>query len=205
MKAHEYSVIARPAIPDLSPELRYVLTEREYARREGAKLKGRWWPFFSYPPMGIFRRKDWQRYEHALNTYEHKVNKHIEEMGDGLVPCSMVVHHEGPGTDRRILVKLRVEQGSFHIKKQAPKRPKRIDGAPDKSEKTSFGGYQGFVRRGIKMTAHHLQAEFSQLGPKDSALLVNQVIYLDLSHQTKLHYEIHSQTLPDGIHGEVEL
>jgi hypothetical protein len=205
MKAHTYIIEARSARPDMEQEQRYVQMEREYARKEAAKLKGKWWPFFSYPEMGILRHHDWQNYEHALDAYEEKVERHIKEMQDGLLPCSVVVHHDGPKADRRIRIKVRAEHGSFHVKKHAPKRPKRIDGAPEKSEREGFTGFHGFVRSGVKLAGHSLQAEFSKLDQQDSALLILDTLYFDCTRHTKLRYEIHSEALPGGIRGEVEL
>jgi hypothetical protein len=205
MAKSEYSVVTRVARPDIAGERRYAAMEAELAKRELEKLPARSWLPFSYPGLGLLRRKDWQGYIHALEKYELELERHESQMKAGLVPISFDVIHAGERPDERIQVHVMVERGLIHAAKKAPARPHRIDGAPNKSDRTRFFGFEGFTRRGIHIGRHGVEAEFSRVEAQDSALLVNHPLYIDVRADTRLRYEIVSRNLPDGQSGDVSL
>jgi hypothetical protein len=191
-------------MPPFASEQRYVTMETELAEREMARLPARSWLPFSYPELGLLRRTDWRRYIHSLEKYARDLDRLETEIQDGLVPLSFSVLNESAHTDADIRVHIMVLRGAIHASKKAPTRPRRVDGAPNKGSSTKFRGFEGsFVRKGIHIGRHGLEAEFSSLQGHDSALVVNHPLYFDMEQGSKLKYEIHSRRLPQGQSGEV--
>jgi hypothetical protein len=205
MDTLSYTIVPRLAMPELDGERRYLRMERELAERELEKLPRRSWLPFSYPGLGLLRREDWRRYIQALDRYEHDLDELAEEIDDGLTPLEFNVIYEGERPDSRVRVELTVEHGSIHASKKVPSRPKRVDGAPNKSTKKHWHGFSGFLRRGIHIGRKRVRAEFSGLRAQDCALVVNQALYVEIGRFTKIKYKIRSRNVPDGMTGEVEL
>jgi hypothetical protein len=198
-----YKVLARMSTPPFATERRYVMMETELAEREMARLPARSWLPFSYPALGLLRRVDWRRYIRSLDKYSHDLDRHELEIQEGLVPLSFDVTNESDHSDTDIRVHIMVHGGSIHAAKKPPTRPKRIDGAPNKGGGKKFYGFEGFVRRHVHIGRHGLEAEFSGLQGRDSALVVNHPLYVDMSHDSRLTYEIRSRRLQDGQSGEI--
>jgi hypothetical protein len=205
MVKHTYSVAARVQLPDFDGDRRYAMMEIELAKREMEKLPARSWLPFSYPGLGLLRRKDWRHYIHALEKYEHALDRHEREIQAGLVPITFSVTNNGSREDKRIKVHVMVKHGAVHAKKQAPTRPRRVDGAPNKSQRTKYFRLKGFTRHGVHIGRHGIEAEFSRLEAHDGALVVSQPLYFALNKHAMLSYEIVSRNVPDGQRGDIDV
>jgi hypothetical protein len=205
MAVHKYTVNARLKAPNFEVERRYALMEKQLAHREMEKLPARSWMWFSYPAVGLLRREDWRKYIHELEKYEHRLDRHQQEIRDGFRPLEFNVVHEGHRPDTDIYVHVMVEAGQIDAHKQAPKRPERIDGAPNKSTRHRFYGFENFVRRGIHIGRHGVEARFSRMESHDNALVVNQPLHVALDEGGLIRFEIRSQEVPDGVTGHVTL
>jgi hypothetical protein len=206
MAKHKYSVMVRDEVPNFEAERRYLMTEREYARRKANKASKSWWLGLLGPGLGVVRRGDWLKYLRELDRYERTLAREAQNADDGLIPCSFVVKHEGHEADHHIEVRVMVRGGRFRLKKKVPVRPVRVDGAPDyRPNQPHFTGFQGFVRHHTKLEANGLGAVFSKLGSKDQATALFDPVYLEYEPATRLFYEIKSKQLPEGQKGEIEL
>ncbi len=175
--------------PDFATERIYVERETEYAQRKADTAPR--WLWFSYPALGILRRKDWQRYERALAHYGRELDHHEHEIGGGLVPIRMNVTNNSSETLRQIKIRVSVEDGGFVESRHAPQRPNRIDGAPDYlPDRPHFAMPHGFSRRGIHIKRGSVEAEFSRLTAGGEALVVNRTLYLHTTKRTRLVFAI---------------
>jgi hypothetical protein len=204
MPNERFAVLARVTPPELNSERRYLMMEREVAKRELAKLPRRSWLPFSYPALGLFRRKDWQRYLHELDKFEKALDRHEHETQAGLTRLSFEVVNLSDDDDHDVKVHVMVSGGLVHEAKKPPVRPKRIDGAPNKSERPKWHGL-GFVRSDIHIGRHGVESQFNSLEAGDAALVVNHPLAVDLSDRTHISYEIKSHNLPEGQRGEVRM
>ncbi|HUD11165.1 MAG TPA: hypothetical protein VMS08_02040 [Candidatus Saccharimonadia bacterium] len=205
MATLNYRLTALVKEPDFEAERRYILTEKDYALRQIEKLKGNWWPWFSYPELGIFRQRDWHRYVGVLEDFEHRLQRHEEEIENGLIPLRIEVANETSKEDVDIKLHLIVGHGSIHPKLKAPARPPRMDGAPNQALRPHFQWPRrdGFSRSHIAINPRSISVEFSRLGPHDDALLVNKVLYFSCREETRLAYTVTSRNVPEQQRGVV--
>jgi hypothetical protein len=196
-----YSVEALAKMPDFAGERRFVQMEKERARRERAKLPER--PAFGIASKGwgLFRRADWTTYLRKLDKYEADLDKHQHEIKEGMIPFQILVTNEGKD-DKSVWVHLTVENGRVDAKKKGPERPERLDEAPE--SKLRWPKLTRFVRYGIHVKPHSVEAVFSRLGSDESEYLVNDVMYLDLYSDTRITYAVRSKRVK-SLHGEIEL
>jgi hypothetical protein len=206
MAKHKYSVTVREEAPDFEAERRYIVAEREYARRQANKAPSSWWLGLLGPGLGVVRRGEWLKYLQELDRYERILTREARGVDAGVIPCSFVVKHEGDGHDHRIEVRVTVEGGRFMVNKKLPERPERVDGAPDyRPNQPHFSGFHGFVRHHTRKEEYRLEAVFSGLGPKDRATVLFDPVYLEYAPATRLYYEIRSKEMPGGEKGEIEV
>lgn len=179
----------------LAAELDYV-DRMAHTKRPLAKL--------SWPSVGIFSRKDWRHYEHELRQYAHKLDKYAKAVDDGVLPVRFSVYNNADADDRNIQVNLKVVHGRVDFTRKAPERPARLDARPKpwKLKLPPLG--LSFSRRNIKLTAHGASAELSALGPHDGAALVNQLLHIHCTAETKMTYELSSRNVQHET-GHVEL
>jgi hypothetical protein len=203
-----YAITVEARLPEFEAERLFVINEKEFAHEELAKLKKKssWLSFLPVEP----KLKDWKHYIRELDHYSARMDRHEEEVADGLVPVKFFVVNMGDRGDAAIKVKVRVEHGTIHPAKTAPVRPARVDAGPEHVPdwkpapmiKQAVVG--GFARSGIKIDAHEVEAELSMLEAQDSADLVHQVLYVDGNKDTRFMYEIRSKHLVGVVRGEVE-
>ncbi|MDF2460721.1 MAG: hypothetical protein K0S68_124 [Candidatus Saccharibacteria bacterium] len=205
MSHERFVVIARVSPSELNTERRYLLMEREMAKREMAKLPERSWLPFSYPAIGLLRRNDWQHYLHELDKYEKALDRHEHETEAGLTRLSFEVINMSDDDDRDVKVHVMVHGGRIFEAKKPPTRPKRIDGAPDKTEGRPKWHGMGFVRSGIHIGKHGVESQFRSLEAGDAALVVNHPLAVHLGGETVISYEISSHNLPEGQRGKVRM
>lgn len=205
-----FSVTVETRVPPFDTERLFVINEKKHARRELARLKERH-PVLAavLPVLGSLKAKDWKHYLEALNHYWEKLDHHEEEIIQGMVPVKFFVINNGAETDEAIRIRVQVENGTIHPAKEAPVRPVRIDGGqhvadPEQVTAPMVPPIGRFSRRGIKVTPHAVEAEFSMLEGHDSADLVRQVLYVDVHDDTRLTYEIRSKRMKEVQGGEVE-
>jgi hypothetical protein len=206
-----YAISVEARLPEFETERLFVINEKEHAHGQVVKLRQR----KSGLLAGLARDpklKDWKHYIQALDHYATKIDQHEEEIAEGLVPVKFFVVNMGDKADEAIKIRVKVENGTIHPAKQAPERPERVDDGPahiDLKEYTPPPQLKqvvglGFRRSEVKITAHAVEAEFSQLEAQDSADLVHQVLYVAGNKDTKFSYEITSKHLPEVQRGEVE-
>jgi hypothetical protein len=208
----EYLVGLKVRPPQLAAERRYVVAELAYVQRQLDALDGKWRP--SLPKLGVFKAEDWQRYARELEHYERALDKHESEVADGMVPFQIFVINDTGRDDAQIKTRVTVENGEIHTKKEPPQRPERLDNGGAKvaagpvvsgmPPRPAVTVYHGFTRRGVRIGKHELAAEFSRLADGDGAELVRQLLYLQVSDQTRLHFELSSREVAH-LAGEVEI
>lgn len=188
MRDGKLTVEARLEAPNFEAERRYVTMELGLARRELKKC-AHWVPF-SYPGLGILRRKDWQRYIQQLQRYSQELDRSGREMHEGLLPLVFSVENGHDQPMKGLKVQLSVVGGQIRTKHKPPVRPVRIDGAPNQSNAPALKRSWGFSRRRIRITGHSVEAELSRLEAHDNARLVSQTLYADVSRGARLHFVI---------------
>jgi hypothetical protein len=201
-KPPHYTVTAHLALPDFEAEYAFVRLERQYVARQLARPIRGWAALARFldraPTQG-----DWLHYDHALQRYEHNLQKHSDEITAGLWPVKLVVRNDGGHGDRSIRIHIAVQHGEIHPAKKLPERPKRIDGGA----LTNWWGLMEagrFWRSGIKVTAHNIEAKFSRLGREEAAYVVNDPIYIKASEDMTLTYEIRSHALTTAQTGRLD-
>jgi hypothetical protein len=190
---NHYVIEAEPRVPDLEAERRYVFAEMARVRHELRPRRGRHWPWFSYPRLGILRRKDWQGYLKQLQNYEKALDDHQRQMGHGFLPFMINVMYNGDRPDYNVRVTVTVTDGEINDKLKGPDRPKRIDGELKSPKKGRLRWVWGFMRSGVHIEPTAVGATFSRLDPHDRAVLLQPVLYLHMNEQTRLHYEVRSR------------
>jgi hypothetical protein len=201
-----YKLIASMKAPDFAAERRYILTEKEFARRQAEK-RGGLLSMLSYAPLGIFKPGDWRKYMHALDHYEDRLRHHELEIQGGLIPLHIDVENHSGKADAAIKIHLVVSNGSIHPKMKAPVRPPRMDGAANAATKVHFKlpSPGGFSRSHIRIASRSVEAEFSKLEAHDSAILVNKVLYFSANDQTRLAFTVQSKNSPSPQRGFVDV
>lgn len=194
-------IMAQLSEPKYAEELKFLAAELDYVERMIHRKR----PLanLSWPSLGIFSRKDWRHYEHQLRQYANKLEKYAQGVDEGVLPVRFSVYNNAESDDARINVRLKVEHGRVDATRKAPERPARLDARPKpwKLKLPPLG--LGFARSQIKITAHGVGAELSALGPRDGAALVNQVLHIHCTAQTKVSYELSSRNVEHET-GQVE-
>ena len=196
-EAH-YWVMAQLCEPKYEAERKYLNAEMAYVKRALTKRKR-----VSLPVWGFFGHGDWRRYAHQLEQYGEHLAKYQREVEAGMLPVKFAIYNSAELPDTGIHVKISVKHGKINEGKQAPARPERLDSS-GKPWKIKFPWSRSFKRSGIKVTAHGVNAQFSQLGAHDGATLVNQILHVQCGGQTEVLYQISSRNVPHE-KGEVEL
>jgi hypothetical protein len=189
--------------PDFQGERTYVITEKEYVRKQLALMRGKWWAAMSIPSFDKVGRREWTNYVTELDKYAHELAKLEHEINEGLSPICLNVINDSDDEDFDIRITVKIKDGTIYKDKKAPERPKRIDGAPNKPSPTAFHGFQGFVRRHQRIDGTGLQAEFSSLEGGGSALMINQTLYIRCHADTRLDYEVTSRNLDESAQGYI--
>jgi hypothetical protein len=200
----QYQVVAELALPKSEEERAFVRLERQYANRqlEGLAHRSLWSLVMRWLDRAP-TAKQWRHYDHDLAQYEHKLARYEAEIGAGLVPVKFLVHYNGPATDRRIEVEVTVHEGRVRPAKKKPKRPRRIDREPARPWLGPGMLLGGFWRSDTDVTPHRLRATFSRLRPGEAAYVVNKMVHVQMSDQTRLHWRIRSKGLAEAETGEV--
>jgi len=194
----QYLVTAELALPDFAAEERFVLMERQFIARQlqqDAKTPT-WQRVAQLGPS----RKAWREYDEALHHYGKELQKHRQEVADGLVPIKLAVRNTV--ADWGIHIKITVENGRILPTKKPPKRPERIDASKPTMWTWLFTS-KGFWRSGVHVSSHEMTAKFTRLGDHDGAYVSNDPIYVDYNADTKLKYAITSRRLHQGETGVV--
>lgn len=210
-----FSVTIEPHLPLFDSERLFVTHEKAHVDEQMAKLRERpallrWLA----PTIGEPKLKDWEGYQKSLNHYLQTLNDHEQAIDNGMVPVKFFVLNMTKKPDAAIKIQLQVEDGVIEPTQTVPKRPTRIDGpqhVPDwtpKSHPTIVTVAKavvagGFSRSNVKIDTQAISAEFSQLEAEDSADLLYEALYVQLSGKTRFTYTIHSKHVPHGEHGDV--
>jgi hypothetical protein len=200
MKTH-YTVEALAKMPDFKGERRYIGLERQRAMRERDNLPEKA-GLLAGKSLGIFRRADWTDYIHELDRYGAALDKHEEEIAEGLIPFQVLVTNHGNRMDKSVWVHVTVENGEVDQKKKMPVRPERLDAALEGS--SPWPKITGFRRYGVAIKPHSLEAVFSQLEGEESEMLLQNILYLDLYSDTRITYTVKSKNVK-VLHGEIPL
>lgn len=202
-----FIVTVEPHLPEFDAERLFVINERKYAEQEIQRLER------SHGALNVARGligspkpKDWKHYLHALNHYWDRLEEHRQDIAGGLVPLKFFVANNGTQKDSRIKIRVNVENGSVHPAKEAPRRPKRIDG-PQHNDRPMGSTVpmilSGFSRSGIKIRPHSIESVFSQLDAGESADVVHDVLYIKGDENTNFTYEVSSKRIPAPERGNV--
>ncbi len=213
-----YAVTVEARIPRFENERSFVATEKEFARRELAKLKGKHQGLLAAvipKVIGAPGVEDWKRYIRDLDHYATKIDEQEAEIAAGLVPVKFFVLNTAGEPDKNIKIRVTVEHGTIHPAKESPNRPPRIDDGPQHVPeqaptpvtlaKVVSGAVSGFSRRGVKIGRHSVEAEFSRLEGNDSAYLVHQVVFVDGVNESHFTFDISSDELAKPQRGAVEV
>jgi len=198
-----YWVMLKLSEPKYEAERKFVEAEVAFAERKIAEHHNSLFRDWSLPALGFYHRDAWRKYAQDLERYERQLTKYQRAVDDGVLPVKFVVHNTTDMGDSRVNIELQVKDGRIDEDRKAPERPDRLGGR-GKTSKFSWPSLNSFSRSRVKITAHKLVAEFSDLGPNDGAVLVNQLVHLHTEPGTKLTYEISSQNVARET-GEVEL
>jgi hypothetical protein len=199
-----YWVTAKVTEPDYEVEYKFLAAERAFVDRRVEALSRTGWGKVSMPALGIFGRKDWKAYAHALTKYDKELQEYANSVYEGLLPVKFVVYNASEHHDAHIRAAVKVTDGKVDLDKKPPARPARLDGRSKGSLPKLKWGWPTFVRSNVKMTPHHLSANFSGLGAEDAADLLNKLVHLHVHPDTRVEYEVSSRNVPHE-HGEVEL
>jgi len=207
-----FAVTVEAHLPQFDSERLFVVNEKAFAQQEVAKLRERSKLLNVLAPvLGEPKLKDWRDYAHALDQYVDKLNKHEQEIADGLMPVKFFVINLTDGDDKAIKIQVKIAGGTVHPAQKPPQRPTRIDGPQHVVDWTPSSApsvatvVSGFSRSQVKIGAHAIAAEFSELEAQDSADLVHEVLYIQGDEQTRFTYEITSKHVKTPEHGDVVL
>ena len=156
----EYDVALQFVPPKFETERRFVAAELDYVRRRAAGAK-----HWSWPTLGIYGRKDWDKYARALVSYAHAMDRHEQDIEEGWLPFKIHVMNVGPHSDSQVAVKITVENGAISEHKQMPTRPQRLDGSGASPTSLRLPKIKGFLRYGIKIRRREMQATFRNSRP----------------------------------------
>lgn len=188
-------------MPDFKGERRYIRLERERAMREHDNLPEKA-GLLTHKSIGLFRRADWEEYIHKLDQYSAALDKHEEEIAEGLIPFQVLVTNHGNREDKNVWVHVTVENGEVDQKKKMPVRPERLDAALEGS--SPWPKITGFRRYGMAIKPHSIEAVFSRLEGEESEMLLQDILYLDLYSDTRITYTVKSKNV-ESLHGEIPL
>jgi hypothetical protein len=186
-KEPHYWVMAEVCEPKYAKEIKFLETELAFVRRKLAEHGTR----ISMPSFGFYGHQDWRKYEHKLQHYADQLGQYAEDIQHGVLPIRFLVYNSAELKDTGIHVSVKVKGGRVDEGKKAPERPERIDG-PGKGLPKFLLPRLGFSRTGIKVTPHSVSAVLSDLGSKDGAALMNQVVHVHLGEHTEVTYEVMS-------------
>jgi len=195
-----YYVIAQLCEPKYEAEWKYLQTEKAFVKRKLAS-RGRW-RWVSLPALGVFSAADWRKYGHELDSYAKRLHRYAEDVEEGVLPVKFAVYNRAARPDGQVRVAVHVEGGRIDERLQAPARPARLDAGAKPWPKLLLPG-RGFARSGISITKHSVAAELSQLGGRDGARLIKQLLHVHCGPETQITYEIASRNVAHET-GEVE-
>lgn len=188
-----YTVALKLMEPKFDSERRFVDSELKYIDRKLDALKHLWRPV-AVPALGVFRQQDWKAYAHRLKHYRNELDKHEREIEEEWLPFQIIVANVGQEDDANVRVKVTVEHGTISEHNRMPARPERLDGGALSGPKAPLlVRSNGFVRSGVKIGKHEMEAVFSKLEAGTSAELTRQTLYLHFSEHTRLGYEVRSR------------
>ena len=199
-----YWVMAKLFEPKYEDEWKFLRAERKVVERKLAEKPSAVLRQLSIPGLGILQRRDWQRYGRALDHYEHQLKLYADEVADGVLPVKFLAYNRDNRSDKRVHVRVSVQDGRVDTKKKVPERPERIDGNGKPAAKWKWPKIGRFSRSGISITGHTVTAEFSGLGSHDGAVLVNQLLHIHCGPDTEVTYELRSRNVLHET-GDVEI
>ncbi len=192
-----YLVTAKVCEPDYKAEFTFLRAEMAFVERKIAEHRPKYLRWLKLPESGIFRREDWRKYHHALERYGNQLQEYAETVAEGRVlPVKFTIYNDYGRADRRVVVRVRVENGRVDEHKKPPARPERIDANGGAGLKLVWPKLTGFSRRDIKVTGHEVSAELSGLGAHDGATIVRPLLHVHCEPDTRVVYEIHSRNVP---------
>ena len=204
MKAFE--VIAVTAGPDPDDERLFVLTETE---RIDKLISGyrqpTLWKRLAESATGLPKLEDLKHYRHKLASYKNTIDRYDRAMAEGLIPFRIVVANVGERRDFDIRTRVHVQDGDLHLTKTLPQRPRRPDTYTQHvMEPSHIDLPRGFIRSNMKVGRHSLAARFTELDPGADADLLNQTLFVQLSYDTRMDYELSSK-LGGTVRGSIEV
>jgi hypothetical protein len=190
-----FDVAAVVAGPDPDSEQLFIINEMERIDALIEAHKGKHWLAVlagrsTGPSLARLKH-----YRHQLTVYGHAIDRYTDEMTDGKIPFRIIVTNMGPKTVKRIGAKVRVQGGTILLTKRPPERPERVDTVVQHvTEKPSYNLVKsltgGFIRSDIRLGRTSLSSKFSQLESGEEAALVNQTLFLHLSPDTRMSFEL---------------
>ncbi|HEY6736328.1 MAG TPA: hypothetical protein VI322_01280 [Candidatus Saccharimonadia bacterium] len=188
-----FELVAVPAGPEPNDERLFVQLELERVDQilRTTKQKGvvsRWLSQADGPSL-----EQWRHYRHKLNTYLNSIERYERAITEGIVPFRIDVTNTGAVKDYQIDIRVKVLGGQILLARQLPLRPARPEGHQHALEMPTYNVFGGFTRTNIRMGKTTLAAQFSELAAGDDAALVNQTLFLEMTPETRLSYELTSR------------
>lgn len=202
----QFEVLAVTAGPDPDAERLFVLTETERINKLIAGYrKPTLWRRLAEGAAGLPRLEDLKHYRHKLASYKNTIDRYDQAMAEGLIPFRIVVANVGERRDFDIRTRVHVKDGDLHLTKTLPQRPERPDTYVQHVMEPSHVDLKSrFWRSDMKVGRRSMAARFSELDPGADADLLNQTLFVQLSDNTRMDYELSSK-LGGAVNGSIEV
>lgn len=203
---NSFEVLAVTAGPDPDAERLYILTETERINKLIDNFrKPTMWSRLAKGATGKPKLEDLKHYRHKLASYRNTIDRYDQAMADGLIPFRIVIANTGQQRDFDIKIRVHIQDGDLHLAKTLPQRPLRVDSAVQHvMEPSTIDLSTHFVRSDMRIGRRSLAARFSELDSGADADLLNQTVFVQLSDDTWMDYELSSQ-LGGTVRGTIDV
>jgi hypothetical protein len=185
-----FELVAVPTGPDPDEERLFVNMEAQHVD-EVLRIKAK---------QGLVTRvlngasgptlEDWRHYRHKLGSYLNTLDRYEAALDQGVVPFRVAVTNVGNQKDFHIAIAVKVHDGQLLLTRQLPSRPPRPEGHQHTLEMPSYNVFSGFMRSNVRIGRTSMSAMFSELAAGDEAALVNQTLFIELTPETAMTYQL---------------